>query len=291
MRFCRNARRIFRWILPRFEYDVNFQEFVGRQEIRTEVLERSPVERLAATLGVAFDVEAPLPPTWHWVLFQDWPTPGEIGEDGHPRRGGFLPPVNDLPRRMRAGGRLQFSGAFHITDRVTRTRTIQSVQEKMGGSGRLVFVTLRDEFMIADNLVLIEDQEIVYLGDSGSAPARLDEPALEERLVIEVTPHTLFRYSALTGNAHRIHYDGDYAREVEGHAGVVIHGPLQATWLAALATVRGESLKELTFRGRRPAYLVNAPLSAEATREGLSVRLQMRDRRGTICLEARATLE
>jgi hydroxyacyl-ACP dehydratase HTD2-like protein with hotdog domain len=270
---------------------VDFQEYVGRREVHTEVLERSPVERMAATLGVPFDVDAPLPATWHWVLFQDWPAPTELGEDGHPRRGGFLPPVNDLPRRMRAGGRLEFSGSLRIADRVTRTRTIQNIKEKAGGSGRLVFVTLRDEFRIAADLVLIEDQEIVYLGEGAAPPVPLDEPALAERLIIEVNPVTLFRYSALTGNSHRIHYDGDYAREVEGHAGVVVHGPLQVTWLASLATARGDTLKTLTFRGRRPAYLVNAPFSAEATREGSSVKLQTRDRRGTICLEATATLQ
>jgi 3-methylfumaryl-CoA hydratase len=267
---------------------MSYSEYIGRQATHREVLEGITVERLAATLGVTYTPGTALPPTWHWLMFQEWPPAKELGTDGHPQPGSFLPSVPELPRRMRAGGRLEFRGDLPCNETVTRTRTIVAVREKRGASGPLVFVTLRDEFAIASGIVLLEEQDIVYLGSGALAPPPVNEPALSEQHPVAVDSVTLFRYSALTGNNHRIHYDADYARDVEHHRGVVVHGPLQATWLAGLATRTGAALAAFVFRARRPAYLVNAPFSAEAAHEGAALRLQTRDRHGTICMEATA---
>jgi len=269
---------------------MSYSKYIGRQEIRDDVLSAVAVERLAATLGVSYTPEMALPPTWHSLLFQEWPNARELGADGIPKRGGFLPAIPELPRRMRAGGRLEFRGELRCGESVTRTRTIAAIHEKQGGSGRLVFLTLRDELASAGGVALIEEQDIAYLGNAVLAPPPINEPALSERHPVAVDSVTLFRYSALTGNSHRIHFDADYARDVEHHLGLVVHGPLQATWLAGLAAGTGAPLATFTFRARRPAYLVNAPFSAEKTQEASGVRLQIRDRHGTICMEAMATL-
>jgi hydroxyacyl-ACP dehydratase HTD2-like protein with hotdog domain len=269
-----------------------YAEYLGRAETREDVLDARLVDGLAATLGVPAP-QAALPPLWHWMLFQDWRPPEGLGPDGHPLRGGFLPPVHDLPRRMWAGGRLAFEGELRRGDQVTRRSTIQSIEEKSGGSGRLVFVTVEHVLEGPRGLVLREEQDIVYRGTEGAA-VRAAEPAADwpAAHVAEVLPDavTLFRYSALTGNGHRIHYDLRYVREVEGYPGLVVHGPLQATWLAAhaLAMAPWRRLASFSFRGRRPA-IGDRLLRLVARQDGARVRLETRDDTGATCLAAEAT--
>lgn len=268
---------------------MSYDEFVGRsQEMADEVSPRL-MTGLAATLGV----EAPdaVPPLWHWTLFQDWVPPDGIGPDGHPKRGGFLPPVHDLPRRMWAGGRVRFVGPLRVGDRVSRLSTIQRVQEKQGGAGRLVFVTVRHVIDGPAGLAIEEEQDLVYRGMDGAAvkPA----VAVGDRLApgegigatVRPGPVQLFRYSALTGNGHRIHYDLDYVREVEGYPGLIVHGPLQATWLAGL--LRDRALKSFEFRGQRPAFHDRA-LSLEARVNGNGAALRSIDEDGAVCMQATA---
>jgi hydroxyacyl-ACP dehydratase HTD2-like protein with hotdog domain len=269
---------------------MNFSDYIGRQEQRSEVLPSIIVERLAATLGVRYERGAALAPTWHWLMFQEWPQPDEIGADGHPCLGGFLPRLEGFPRRMRAGGRLAFSGPLYPEESVTRIRTISGISEKQGASGRMVFVNLHDELTTRNGCVLSEDQELAYLAGSGLAASRTNEAALAQQRLVNVDSVLLFRYSALTGNSHRIHYDGSYARDVENHAALVVHAPLQATWLAGLASEKGP-ISTFSFRARRPAYVTNAPMSVEIGERADVVLLQTRDRHGTICVEATATRE
>lgn len=271
-----------------------YEEFVGKTETAEDRLDPRLVQGLAATLDM--DVPAgDVPPLWHWMLFQDWRRPAGIGPDGHPRRGGFLPPVHDLPRRMWAGGRLDFTAnALRAEDRVTRRSTILAVKEKTGGSGRLVFVTVRHELANARGPVLTEEHDIVYRGAEGAA-VKPAAPAPDFGAALERTENPdalmLFRYSALTGNGHRIHYDMPYVTQEEGYPGLVVHGPLQGTFMAhaILAAAPGRRLARFAFRGARPAFAGN-PLRVLARVEGDAARAETRDHAGATCMAAEATL-
>nr|WP_314071605.1 MaoC family dehydratase N-terminal domain-containing protein [uncultured Roseococcus sp.] len=273
---------------------MTYQDYVGRTETQEDRLDPRLVAGLAATLDRPVP-EGEIPPLWHWMLFQDWRRPDGVGTDGHPKRGGFLPPVDDLPRRMWAGGRLEFtSNALRADEVVRRRSTITAVSEKSGGSGRLVFVTVRHEVSGAAGPVLHEEQDIVYRGAEGAA-VRAGEPApdfaADARLDLLPDALLLFRYSALTGNGHRIHYDRPYATGEEGYPGLVVHGPLQATFLAQtiLEAAPGLRLQRFAFRGRRPAFADN-PLSVLARVEGDRAVAETRDGTGAICMQAEAVL-
>ena len=270
----------------------DYQEFVGRTETRTDTADARLVEGLAATL----DMETPtedLPPLWHWMLFQDWRRPGDVGPDGHPRRGGFLPPVHHLPRRMWAGGRLSFGAGIRTGDTLTRHSTIKAVSRKAGGSGELVFVTVAHVVEGPRGRVLEEEHDIVYRGAEGAAVKPGAAAAVDAREVVRVTdPDSLllFRYSALTGNGHRIHYDMPYVTQDEGYPGLIVHGPLQATLLAAHALgAQPGRLERFSFRGLRPAF-AGRPLSLHAVVEGGSVALESRDGEGATCMKAEAVI-
>ncbi|WP_426956889.1 FAS1-like dehydratase domain-containing protein [Muricoccus radiodurans] len=269
-----------------------YPEYIGRQEVRDDSADPRLATGMAATVGRSLDGDE-WPPLWHWLLFQDWRMPEELGPDGHPRRGGFLPPVHDLPRRMWAGGRVTFQAPIRTGDALTRTSTILSVTEKAGGSGRLVFVTVQHAVVGPRGPVLEEEQDIVYRGTEGAAvraaPAAPAWPdAAEASLVPD--PVMLFRYSALTGNGHRIHYDHPYVTGEEGYPGLVVHGPLQATLLARHAldiAGAGERLARFAYRGRRPCF-DGRRLALLGRRDGSALRLETRDEDGATCQEAEA---
>lgn len=273
---------------------MSYQDYVGRTERREDRLDARLLRGMAATLGVALPEE--LPPLWHWMLFQDWVMPDQVGPDGHPRRGGFLPPVHELPRRMWAGGRVRFQAApLRAGDAVARTSTILSVAEKSGGSGRLVFVTVKHVVEGPAGVALEEEHDIVYRGAEGAAvkpgEAAPDWPGALRRVVVP-DPVMLFRYSALTGNGHRIHYDHPYVTGVEGYPGLVVHGPLQAMLMAQLAqeAAPGRRLASFAFRGRRPCF-DGRPLTVLARREGDALALETRDETGATCMQAEAGLD
>ena len=214
----------------------------------------------------------PVPPLWHWLAFLPRVPQRELDADGHPRRGGFLPPV-ELPRRMFAGGRFSFVRPVRVGERLTRLSRVASVEEKEGRSGRLVFVTVRHEIGPAGGAVsIIEEQDLVYRGPSG--PVREPPPAGEDdawrwALDIAVDATLLFRFSALTYNAHRIHYDRTYATDVEGYPGLVVHGPLQAVALAELCRRHAgdRALASFSFRGVRPLFDNDATLKLRGGEE------------------------
>ncbi len=267
---------------------MNHQDFVGRTQTQEDEVSPRLLRGLAATLDVAEpDV---VPPLWHWMLFQDWVPCAGLGPDGHPRRGGFLPPVHELPRRMWAGGRLALHAPLQPGDAVRRTSVIEAVTEKQGGSGRLVFVTVSHRIEGPRGLAIEEQQDIVYRGAEGAAvkAAAPAEAAPGGALRAEVMPDPvlLFRYSALTGNGHRIHYDLDYVRGEEGYPGLVVHGPLQATWLAGLLAGRVRSFR---FRGMRPAFH-GAALRLEGWETAEGWRLRTVDPSGAVCMTAEATV-
>ncbi|MEM1149186.1 MAG: MaoC family dehydratase N-terminal domain-containing protein [Pseudomonadota bacterium] len=216
---------------------------------------------MTATLGTnglgAVDQGAPVPYPWLWACFLSPANKSEIGEDGHPKRGGFLPPISN-PRRMWAGSRCTFSAPIHVGQTLRKTSTITSVTEKDGRAGPMVFVTVTHETHLSDTLAMREEQDIVYMNipEVFSPPPGKSVPDCSIVEDVEIDPVLLFRYSALTFNGHRIHYDRPYAKDVEKYPGLVVHGPLQATLLYDLAirTFPDRTPVSFTFRGNRPLF-------------------------------------
>ena len=237
---------------------------------------------------------AALPPLWHWIYFLEGLAPGELGRDGHPARGGFLPPV-PLPNRMWAGGRVKFLKPVPIGSRVRKVSSILKVDHKVGRSGDLVFVTVLHELKsLGDELLVREEHDIVYKSATGSAAphANVAEagPAPFSKSFTP-TSTTLFRYSALTFNGHRIHYDLDYCRNIEGYSNLVIHGPLNATLLAGFAEeISGRTVHEFNYRGLSPA-LLGETITFSAQTNGDRVQLAATLGSGVRSMEAEALLE
>lgn len=235
--------------------DSPYADWIGRSQTREEELSPLLVRRLAVTLGEEAPLAgAALPPLWHWMFFQDEVTEPGLGADGHPARGGFLPPA-DGRNRMWAGGRLEFHEPLRVGGIATRTTTIVNVEEKRGRTGSLLFVTLRHEFEQDGRLAFSEEQDIVYR--EPTPPKLTSGEALPEgdwSETVEPSPLLLFRYSALTFNGHRIHYDWPYVTEAEGYPGLVVHGPLIATLnLRAFCRAHPEArLRRYAYRGLRP---------------------------------------
>lgn len=269
------------------------RDWIGRSETLHDSLRLQPAHFMQATLDQdpTLELGDPLPPLWHWLYFLEAKPLRELGRDGHPEKGGFLPPV-DLPRRMRAGGRFDFSAPLRIGAKVTKRATIKDIVEKDGRSGKLCFVTVLDEYFVGEELAISEEEDIVYREDPApDAPKPPPTPAPDDAEVSEVvTPREimLYRYSALTFNGHRIHYDVDYARDVEGYAGLVFHGPLTATLLADLAwRTFGKDLKTLRYRGVAPISGM-APFRIEGRREGKGMQLWAKLQDGSLALQADA---
>jgi len=248
------------------EQTAHLESYAGRAEEAEERVAVGPVRALAATLDMSPDAAdaaglvegSDLPPLWHWLSFlPDTPMAG-LGPDGHPARGGFLPPV-PLERRMWAGGRLEFIAPIRIGDALRRRSEIISVSEKAGKAGPMVLVTVRHAFETPRGPVVQEEQDIVYVARperyAPTPPVPLPEPA-HWREPVAVDPVRLFRFSAVTFNAHRIHYDRPYATDVERYPGLVVHGPLQAILLmeAARRHRDGAWPRRFDFRGVRPAF-------------------------------------
>jgi 3-methylfumaryl-CoA hydratase len=239
----------------------DFSAWVGKSEQLIDVLEPARSNALRAALGETEPLAAgaELPLLHHWLYFWNVQPPAGLGSDGHPAKGGFLPPVS-LPRRMWAGGRLKFHAPLALGETVTKTSTILKVEAKSGKSGNLVFVTVEHKLAGGQGLAITEEQDIVYreaaAAGSIAGPVETGEvPAAAWRREIDPNPVLLFRYSALTMNGHRIHYDRPYAMGEEAYPALVVHGPLQATLLADLAAKNlGKPLATFDFRGMSPAF-------------------------------------
>jgi len=240
---------------------VKISDWIGRTESRADVITAWPIAALNATLD--YEAAEPaagdaVPPGWHWLYFLEAKRAGELGHDGHPRRGGFLPPVA-LPRRMWAGGRIEFRQPLRIGDRVRRDSTLMSVEHKQGRSGDLVFVTVRHEVSANGTVALSEEHDIVYReaakpGDQPVAGKPAPARAAWQR-ALTADPVLLFRYSALIFNGHRIHYDLDYARQEEHYPGLIVHGPLQTTLLLDLCRHHASRpVRRLEYRALHPLF-------------------------------------
>ncbi|MEZ5715828.1 MAG: MaoC family dehydratase N-terminal domain-containing protein [Paracoccaceae bacterium] len=224
----------------------------------SDPLDPARANALLAALGRPADIApgTPLPPFFHQLYFWEARPPSELGRDGHPRTGTGLIPDMGLPRRMWAGGRLGFHAPLRAGHPAQKTSTVASASRKQGRTGPLAFVTLRHDIAQAGTLCLTEEQDLVYREDPApGAPtptppmAPTDEDTAREA---RFDSTLLFRYSALTFNGHRIHYDLDYARDVEGYGGLVTHGPLLAQLLMLMAAEQLGPLKTFAFRATAP---------------------------------------
>ena len=276
------------------------QKWVGTTKTVSGEITPVPMAALSATL----DMDAPppksgdpLPPLWHWLYFLPIHRQSELGPEGHSIKGGFLPPVA-LPRRMWAGGRFEFQRPLRVGETYTRKSRVVSVQHKEGRTGPLVFVVARHEIGNAEGTAVIEEQEIVYrdhpkAGDMTPEPLKAPQGAKWER-VVRPDDVLLFRYSALTFNAHRIHYDWRYATQVEGYPGLVVHGPLIATLLLDL--LRREMpeaiVMRFSFRAVSPLFDIGPfGVCGKPESDGKTISLWARTESGGLATSATATIE
>jgi 3-methylfumaryl-CoA hydratase len=273
----------------------NLDAWLEKQEVAKDDITAFPLKAMSATLGQT-DTGNLVPPLWHWLYFLPVSPLSDAGPDGHPQRGGFLPPV-PLPNRMWAGGRLTFHEPLKVDERAVRISTIANIEDKTGRSGRLVFVTVQHDIEVAGELRIEEEHDIVYrdapqpgaVGPKAS-PAPQDETW---RRTIDADPVMLFRYSALTFNSHRIHYDYPYVTEVEGYPGLVVHGPLIATLLVDL--VRRElpaaTLQSFAFRALRPTF-ASQPFTVcgKPLDDGKTLDLWAKDHEGFLTMRATAAI-
>jgi 3-methylfumaryl-CoA hydratase len=274
------------------------RNWIGRSETRTDMVAAAPVAAMSATLdrddpAPAAGVE--LPPLWHWLYFLPLARQSEIGPDGHAQRGGFLPPV-PLPRRMWAGGRLEFHAPLRVGEEITRASRILDVTAKEGRSGRLVFVSVRHEISSRHGVAIAEEHDIVYRDNpQPGAPAPKPQPAPADAAFereIAPDPVLLFRYSALTFNGHRIHYDRSYVIEVEGYPGLIVHGPLIATLLLDLLrrNLPDARVARFDFRAVSPLFDIHRFHVCGRPEGDKRVALWARNHQGGLAMEGTAEL-
>jgi 3-methylfumaryl-CoA hydratase len=266
-------------------------DWIGRTQTRLDQASAAPLRGLAALFDRPGEA-AIVPPLGHWLYFLPNAAQSQIGADGHARLNGELPDLG-LPRRMWAGGRLQFLRDIAVGAAVEKTTTILDIVRKTGSTGPLAFIKLRHEIRADGELAVIEDQDLVYrepaiVGAPGAVPSTA-ERALEPSAIFEPVafdPVKLFRFSALTFNGHRIHYDRDYAREVEGYAGLVVHGPYQAMLLLDLFARRypDRPIRAFDFRSHAPLLdFETATLGLDLTDTGAQLSLRSG---GRLCMSA-----
>ena len=284
------------------EQVAHLQSWIGKSETLSDQVSAHAVGALSATLDRDDDLQpaagTELPPLWHWMNFAHVVRQSQLGADGHPARGGFLPPV-PLPRRMWAGGRLHWNpeNPLRVGDAVQRTSRILSVDHKKGRSGELLFVVVQHEVGNARGMSLSEEHDIVYRAaalptDPAPQPVAAERQAAWTR---EITPDPvlLFRYSALTFNGHRIHYDRSYVTQEEGYPGLVVHGPLIATLLIDLLrrNAPGAVVTDFSFKAVRPTYDLHPfTVLGQPSADGKTVQLWAHDHEGWLTMQATAKI-
>jgi 3-methylfumaryl-CoA hydratase len=274
-----------------------YADWIGNTETVEDEIAAAPALCVAALLDdteTVLATGAQLPPVWHWFYFLPKAPQSRLGPDGHPQRGGFMPPI-ELPRRMFAGARMRFVSPLVIGKPASRTAEIRKVSEKSGRSGKLAFVTVGYAIRQDGKVCIEEEQDIVYREPGAKVP----EPVPAElppiaagswTRTITPDPRLLFRFSAVTFNAHRIHYDRRYAMEEEGYPGLVVHGPLTAILLMELVRHNaGRPAAAFEFRGQAPLFDL-APFRVAATPDDGTVRLEAHGPDGKTAMTATAEL-
>jgi 3-methylfumaryl-CoA hydratase len=275
-------------------------QWLEKTQHQNDTLTISPATAMAATLDrqlLQFSNGDSLPNLWHWLYFLKPNRLSQLAADGHPEKGDFLPPIS-LPRRMWASSRLRFHQPLSLGQAASKKSTIKNIQFKQGRSGKLAFVCVAHEISNARGLAITEEQDLVYRGAalaSAPAPSALNRfQSADFELTVTPDPVLLFRYSALTLNAHRIHYDRDYATAVEGYPALVVHGPLLATFMMELVAREMPDRAVLSFEFRAvqpvfdgPAILICGRLPDEAGR----CLLRVENAAGEVCMLGEVVLE
>ena len=273
----------------------HLRQWIGKSETRQERLAAFPSNALAATLNrddPLYEEGSALPPLWHWLHFLPISPLREAGPDGHPARGGFLPPV-PLPRRMWAGSRFVFLQPLRIGEVSTRVSTVIKIEHKSGKSGDLVFVTVRHEIAGANGPAIEEEHDIVYrdaAAPGAPPPPSVNPPGGAEWSFPQVPDSVLlFRYSALTFNSHRIHYDLDYVMKDEGYPGLIVHGPLIATLLLdGLRRAHPQAhVKTFAFRAVAPTFHID-PFAVHGKLNGTGKALLWAEKGGALTMDGHA---
>jgi 3-methylfumaryl-CoA hydratase len=274
------------------------RQWIGRSEERQDTATAWPVVAMTATLDRRDPDPAngdTIPLGWHWLYFLEAKPASELGTDGHPKRGGFLPPV-PLPRRMWAGGRIEFMRPLRVGEALIRKSEILSVEPKQGKSGNLVFVTVRHTVAAGKDIAVVEEHDIVYrdAAKAGDPPPKGKPAPQNPKWTREIVPDPvlLFRFSALTFNGHRIHYDLDYVQHEEHYPGLIVHGPLQTMLLLDLCRreMPNRPVKKLNYRAMHPVFhqerfTVNGNPSAD----GNTAELWTANAAGNIAMQGTAT--
>lgn len=281
--------------------DGTYHDWIGRTNTISDYIAHGTATAMAATIDRAetvFDDGDPLPHLWHWLYFLERPRTGELGTDGHTKRGGFLPPVH-LPRRMWGGSRLRFHRPLRIGESATRISRIKNIVEKQGRNGALVIVTIEHTIEGNDGGAITEEQDVVYRenarpGGDGGSKQSVEVPEAQWSRSLIPDPVLLFRYSALTFNSHRIHYDQPYATKEEGYPALIVHGPLVATLLLEEFAVQAPSPKisTLTIRAMRPLFQgTSVQLQGRLLEEDRMVGLWALDESGAMAIQVNAELD
>ena len=271
----------------------DFADWIGKSRGDEDEATAYPVQALAATLDLETPATSPgdaIPPAWHWLWFLATAPQASLGHDGAEARGEFLPPV-ELPRRMWAGGSFTFHQPLRLGERIRRVSTIREIQRKTGRQGKLAFVTVEHEISGAAGLAVSETHNIVYraaaVPGAAAAPLAAPEDAVWRREIVP-DPVLLFRFSALTFNGHRIHYDRSYCTDTEGYPGLVVHGPLQAMLLLELARVEApRPVRRFDYRAQAPIF-DTGPFSVNGRPEGDGAELWTADAAGHLGMSGRA---
>ncbi|MEJ5988463.1 MaoC family dehydratase N-terminal domain-containing protein [Ramlibacter sp. PS3R-8] len=276
---------------------MSYEEHLGKSETLDDEITAGWLANACAVIGPDLAPEQPIPALWHWMLFQRWARANALREDGGARAEGFLPPFTHLPRRVAAGGRLRFGRPLRVGDHITRTSRIKNIADKDGKAGPMVLLTINRVITVAGEVAIDEEQDVIYLGPpspsaaAAAAPSAPPLPAGAVKREHAAGPLEMFRYSAMTANSHRLHYDLEYATQVEGRAGLLVHGPLQATWLAGLAESLAPSkrLRSIEFRNLGSATHRDGMVAA-AWPENDKLRLELRRADGERCIAGTAVL-
>jgi 3-methylfumaryl-CoA hydratase len=271
-------------------------QWIGREQRMTQTLNAFPARALAALLdhGRLPDAGEALPAAWHWLYFLETPSSAGTGSDGHPSKGIFMPPI-PLPRRMWSAGVLELTAPLRLGEPAERISTIRAVEHKQGKSGELFFVTIDHDVHQRGTLCVHEEQTLVYrampTGRGPLPPGEAAPAAADWSRMVNIDPVVLFRFSSLTYNAHRIHYDRDYATGAEGYPGLVVHGPLLVMLLLDLLRAHKPEppVKAIRFRAMRPTFDLGA-FSLRGRSEGPLVTLWSADGDNYAGMSATVTL-
>lgn len=266
----------------------DYSDWIGRKETYSDNLDTGHVQQIALALDrQAPSVGDPLPPLWVWAHFVRGQPYAELGRDGHPGRASFLPPLGSR-NRMWAGGRVQFHEPLMVGTPAQRHSTILNIEEKQGRTGALLFFTVQHHYVQNDRLCVSEEQDIVYR--EPTAPklnGSMEAPEAQWSATVEPSSVMLFRYSAVTFNGHRIHYDLDYVTGQEGYPGLVVHGPLIATLMlqACMDAHPGCNVESFHYRGLRP-LIAPTPFQVAGRRESQNTALLWAEQDGTLAHQA-----